>query len=74
MAVQLDDIAGRVNQQNLPGTIDQYPNWRQTAPFAVADIRKSPAFAQLGAEMRRNGRSNACANITENSPANGDGS
>lgn len=28
IAVQLEDILDRVDQTNLPGTIDTYPNWR----------------------------------------------
>jgi 4-alpha-glucanotransferase len=35
VAVQLDDALGRVEQQNLPGTIDEYPNWRRRYAVAV---------------------------------------
>jgi 4-alpha-glucanotransferase len=57
-AVQLDDIALQESQQNLPGTVDEYPNWRRAAPFAIDDIETSAEFAQLGAEMAREGRAN----------------
>ena len=56
VAVQLDDIAGQRSQQNLPGTIDGYPNWRRSAPFTTDAIRNSPSFAQLGSDMRAQGR------------------
>lgn len=55
-AIQLDDVAGADAQQNLPGTIDEYPNWRQTAPLSAQDIATSPAFARLGAVMCAAGR------------------
>lgn len=54
--VQLDDIVGTEAQQNLPGTIDEYPNWRRAAPFSVQDIETSTAFAHLGATMSAAGR------------------
>lgn len=56
VAVSLDDILGVMNQQNLPGTVDEYPNWRQKNPIgisaifsderleALADIFKNRAF------------------------------
>lgn len=34
IAVQLDDALGSVAQQNLPGTVDEHPNWRRR--FAVS--------------------------------------
>lgn len=70
VAVQLDDTAGCTSQQNLPGTVDEYPNWRRATPVGVDDIKTSAPFANLGDEMRRNGRANSRANPT----TNGDGS
>lgn len=58
VAVQLDDIAERTAQQNLPGTVDTYPNWRLKAAFGVDDIATSDAFTQLAHDMRTQGRSN----------------
>jgi 4-alpha-glucanotransferase len=29
------DVAGQVRQPNLPGTVDQYPNWRIPLPVSV---------------------------------------
>jgi 4-alpha-glucanotransferase len=58
VAIQLDDIAERLSQQNLPGTIDSYPNWRLKAPFLVEEIAKSDNFAELGRIMRDHGRVN----------------
>ncbi|GAB4382076.1 4-alpha-glucanotransferase [Albidovulum sp.] len=59
VAVQLEDIAGRKEQQNLPGTVEGHPNWRRAAPFSIAQIESAPEFARLGREMARAGRTNA---------------
>ncbi|MGV2862630.1 4-alpha-glucanotransferase [Achromobacter sp. AGC39] len=37
MLVTLEDLTGQLDQPNLPGTIDQHPNWRQRAPLSVND-------------------------------------
>jgi (1->4)-alpha-D-glucan 1-alpha-D-glucosylmutase len=29
MMVQLEDVAGEVEQANMPGTVDEHPNWRR---------------------------------------------
>ena len=66
VAVQLDDIAGCTAQQNLPGTVDSYPNWRQKAPFSVSDIASSDAFARLAKDMRAQNRANTKGMEEEN--------
>ena len=58
VALQLYDLAERKDQQNLPGTVDEYPNWRLKAPFSVRDIRASDAFSRVDAEMSAQSRSN----------------
>ena len=58
VAIQLDDIAQQPAQQNLPGTIDSYPNWRLKTAFTVSDIKTSAAFARLGQDMAAQGRAN----------------
>lgn len=37
-ALQIDDLMGQVEAQNLPGTIDEHPNWRRRMPVAVEDF------------------------------------
>ncbi len=34
--VPLEDLLGLVEQPNLPGTIDEHPNWRRRMPEATA--------------------------------------
>lgn len=41
MIVQLEDLAGAVEQANLPGTIDEHPNWRRRLPMPIAKLFKT---------------------------------
>ena len=36
--VQLDDLAGNLDQVNLPGTFDQYPNWRRKLAMTLEEL------------------------------------
>ena len=47
LAVQLDDALGMVEQQNLPGTIDEHPNWRRRYPVAVEALAGDPGLAAI---------------------------
>lgn len=38
MVISLDDLLGVIDQPNIPGTVDEHPNWRQRLPVAVEDI------------------------------------
>ena len=46
-AVQLDDALGGVEQQNLPGTIDEHPNWRRRYPVAAEALARAPSLAAI---------------------------
>jgi 4-alpha-glucanotransferase len=38
LAISLEDLLGVVPQPNIPGTIDEHPNWRQRMQVALEDI------------------------------------
>lgn len=44
LAVQLDDALGTVEQANLPGTIDEHPNWRRKIAVPIEDLNDRPLF------------------------------
>lgn len=50
--ISLDDIIGTLNQQNMPGTVDTYPNWIQKAPLFLEDIVKDIRFVKLSEMFR----------------------
>lgn len=51
--LSLEDIFGWPDQQNLPGTKDEYPNWRLKLPLFLEDIAKAPEPQQAAEIMRR---------------------
>ena len=56
LAVSLDDIIGTLDQQNMPGTIDAYPNWLQKAPVTLEQIMTNRSFLTLSKIFKRNHR------------------
>ena len=47
LGVSLYDVLGEVRQPNMPGTVDEYPNWRLPLPATVAQIREDPRVARI---------------------------
>lgn len=55
-AVQLDDLLALKPAQNLPGTVDEHPNWRRAYPAQVGDLAALPALRETATLMRAAGR------------------
>jgi len=49
--VQPEDLFELAEQANLPGTVDQHPNWRRKLPLALERWRADPRVAALGEAM-----------------------
>ncbi|GAA1289562.1 4-alpha-glucanotransferase [Saccharothrix xinjiangensis] len=45
------DALGEVRQPNLPGTTDQYPNWRIPLPVALAELFDHPRVREVAAAL-----------------------
>jgi len=56
VAVQAEDVFEAVDQPNLPGTVESYPNWQRRLPVDVADWAKDDRLRRTGQIMRRAGR------------------
>ncbi|MBK8907448.1 MAG: 4-alpha-glucanotransferase [Rhodospirillales bacterium] len=52
LMVQIDDVTGESEQINLPGTVDEYPNWRRRLRLPVAAIAATPIMQALTAALR----------------------
>ncbi|HEX9215261.1 MAG TPA: 4-alpha-glucanotransferase [Bradyrhizobium sp.] len=52
LAVSLEDLLGVIDQPNIPGTIDEHPNWRQRLPVALDKIAAKVDLAALKAATR----------------------
>jgi 4-alpha-glucanotransferase len=48
----LEDIYGWLEQQNLPGTRDEHPNWRQKFPLLLHEIMQARELEQVAEIMR----------------------
>ncbi len=46
------DVIGEPRQPNLPGTIDEYPNWRLPLPATLEQLRADPRVADITAVFR----------------------
>jgi 4-alpha-glucanotransferase len=59
--IALDDAAGSEEAPNIPGTIDEWPNWRLSLPMTFEQLRDTPAVGRLietvtvGRRARREG-------------------
>ena len=51
-AVQLEDLADELEQVNLPGTIDEHPNWCRRLPRPFAEVLASDLATRIMAAMR----------------------
>jgi 4-alpha-glucanotransferase len=47
------DVIGEVRQPNLPGTIDEYPNWRLPLAETLEELRADPRVAEIAGAFRR---------------------
>ncbi|QQO19954.1 4-alpha-glucanotransferase [Bradyrhizobium diazoefficiens] len=52
LAVSMEDLLGVIDQPNIPGTIDEHPNWRQRLPVALDKISAKIDLAALKAATR----------------------
>ena len=43
--IPIEDLAGVIEQPNLPGTIDEHPNWRRRLPDTTEALLQRPAVA-----------------------------
>jgi 4-alpha-glucanotransferase len=55
LTIALEDLLGLVDQPNIPGTVDEHPNWRRRLPLAIDEIAAAiDAAALRGATAGRN--------------------
>jgi (1->4)-alpha-D-glucan 1-alpha-D-glucosylmutase len=59
LMVQLEDVLDLPVQVNLPGTVEEHPNWRQRLPCTIADALAHPRMREIAALLEENGRSDS---------------
>jgi len=64
LVVNLEDLWSETKSQNVPGTVDEYPNWRRAARYRLHEFSRMPrvtrTLSRLDA-LRRGGRRNGSA-------------
>jgi malto-oligosyltrehalose synthase/4-alpha-glucanotransferase len=56
LMVQPEDLLGVVEQQNVPGTTSEYPNWRRKLPVSAADFFADANVARVVEAINAEGR------------------
>jgi 4-alpha-glucanotransferase len=56
LAISLEDLLGVVDQPNIPGTVNEHPNWRQRLPVAIEGIAASIDVTALQNATRERAR------------------
>jgi len=57
LAVALEDIMGERGQVNIPGTIDEHPNWRRKLPLDLASLHTNGMLRDIARVAEESGRS-----------------
>jgi 4-alpha-glucanotransferase len=52
LAVSLEDLLGLIDQPNIPGTMDEHPNWRRRLPVSIEHIASAVDVDALKRAMR----------------------
>ena len=56
VAIAIDDILGEREQINIPGTVDEHPNWRRKLPVALEDMEGHDGLSRVAEVFARSGR------------------
>ncbi len=53
LVVQAEDIVGMRDQANMPGTVEEQPNWRRKLPLTLEEMDRDPRFVALAETLAR---------------------
>jgi (1->4)-alpha-D-glucan 1-alpha-D-glucosylmutase len=53
MVVQPEDIVGVLEQANMPGTVDEHPNWRRKLPLTLDEIERDERYVAMTDALAR---------------------
>jgi 4-alpha-glucanotransferase len=56
LAVSLEDLLGLIDQPNIPGTIDEHPNWRRRLPVSIEHLASAIDVEALKQATRERSR------------------
>jgi (1->4)-alpha-D-glucan 1-alpha-D-glucosylmutase len=53
LVVQPEDVLGVIEQANMPGTVEEHPNWRRKLPLTLEEIERDPRFISTTETLAR---------------------
>jgi 4-alpha-glucanotransferase len=56
VSVSIEDVLDLAEQLNVPGTVDQHPNWRRRWPVTVEELASDQRLRRIAATLARAGR------------------
>jgi 4-alpha-glucanotransferase len=56
LMVSLEDASNEVDQVNVPGTIDEHPNWRRRLSVPLEDLLQASTLRAVATVMESSGR------------------
>jgi 4-alpha-glucanotransferase len=56
LAISLEDLLGVIDQPNIPGTVDEHPNWRRRLPLSIDEMAAAIDVAALKSATRERTR------------------
>jgi 4-alpha-glucanotransferase len=56
LAISLEDLLGVIDQPNIPGTVNEHPNWRRRLPLALDEIAAAIDVSALKTATRERRR------------------
>jgi 4-alpha-glucanotransferase len=57
--VALEDILGVTGQINIPGTVDQHPNWRRRIPLSIEQLKVNDDLTRIAGVFSQAGRASS---------------
>jgi 4-alpha-glucanotransferase len=57
--VALEDVLGMTDQINIPGTIDQYPNWRKRMALSLEELKADQTLNRIAEIFSQAGRASS---------------
>jgi 4-alpha-glucanotransferase len=56
LAISLEDLLGVIDQPNIPGTVNEHPNWRRRLPLSIDEMAAAIDVAALKSATRERTR------------------
>jgi 4-alpha-glucanotransferase len=60
LVISMEDALGSTEQVNVPGTVDEHPNWRRRLPVDLEDLKHESGLVAAATILRTAGRGVDC--------------